>query len=436
MISNNKLKAVKHIVVHANCADGMTSAMILKDAIPQATVEFVQYGTEAYTKLVASEGMLFCDIAPPEARVQEFLAVEAIVLDHHKSTKQLCSAFIRVGLGAFGDETANPGVSGGVLAYEEVWLPLMGDRVTPHTNDIVKSLATLAGIRDTWQKQDSRWIQACEQAEALSFWPQEHVLSTPRDKWSDLLVIGHIVYNRKLDRAVKCAASSFQFVTDQKLTRVAAFEGMRASSDAAEILGDSVDLVIGFSMFLNEYKQLTMGFSCRSHTDFDCLAFAKAHGGGGHTKAAGFVLTLPQNAENPFMLAKNTLETYENKKNAKHRVILETPLSGDFARNTRYARLCMLDSLLKEEAPYASHLLYTQCLEDRKAEDRTLGIESGFAWKSAADYTVVYTDLGTSEGMRQGIELSKKLGQRIEYRILPVDLMRMLDQTQEFGTKL
>ena len=56
------------------------------------------------------------------------------------------------------------------------------------------------------------------------------------------------------------------------------------------------------------------------------------------------------------------------------RVILESPYSGDVVRNTEYARKCMLDSILKGEAPLFSHLLYTRCLDDLNPEQRVLGM--------------------------------------------------------------
>mgnify|MGYP003693619951 CR=1 FL=1 len=88
-------------------------------------------------------------------------------------------------------------------------------------------------------------------------------------------------------------------------------------------------------------------------------------------------------------------------------VIIESPYAGDIERNVAYARACMRDSLLRGEAPYASHLLYTQpgVLRDEVPQDRELGITSGFAFRRLADVIAVYTDLGISSGMRRAIEL-------------------------------
>jgi hypothetical protein len=101
-------------------------------------------------------------------------------------------------------------------------------------------------------------------------------------------------------------------------------------------------------------------------------------------------------------------------------VLVESPYAGDIARNERYARACMADCLKRGEAPFASHLLYTQpgVLRDEHPEERQLGIKAGFAWGCWADATVVYTDLGISPGMEKGIVEAKVEGRPIKFRQL------------------
>jgi len=91
----------------------------------------------------------------------------------------------------------------------------------------------------------------------------------------------------------------------------------------------------------------------------------------------------------------------------KPRVILESPYAGDVDGNRRYAHACLLDSLTRGEAPIASHLLYTQVLDDHDPDQRALGITAGLAWLSAADYMVVYTDRGISAGMAAAVKLAE-----------------------------
>lgn len=101
-------------------------------------------------------------------------------------------------------------------------------------------------------------------------------------------------------------------------------------------------------------------------------------------------------------------------------VIVESPFAGDVDRNTRYARACMADCLRRGEAPFASHLLYTQpgVLDDTKPVERALGIAAGLLWGKHAELTAVYHDLGVSKGMAFGILAAKEAGRTIEYRKL------------------
>ena len=102
------------------------------------------------------------------------------------------------------------------------------------------------------------------------------------------------------------------------------------------------------------------------------------------------------------------------------RVILESPYAGDVERNEKYARACLRDSLLRGEAPIASHLLYTQpgVLRDEIEVERQLGISAGLAWGIVAHGTVVYVDLGRSRGMEYGIAAAEAVGRPVDIRTL------------------
>lgn len=101
-------------------------------------------------------------------------------------------------------------------------------------------------------------------------------------------------------------------------------------------------------------------------------------------------------------------------------VILESPYAGDVQRNIEYGRQCLRDSLLRGEAPIASHLLYTQpgVLNDEDPAERMQGMSAGLAWLESSEATIVYTDLGISSGMQHGIDMATALGKPVEYRTL------------------
>ena len=103
------------------------------------------------------------------------------------------------------------------------------------------------------------------------------------------------------------------------------------------------------------------------------------------------------------------------------RVIIESPYAGkDVEVNVRYARRCLKDSLNRGESPFASHLLYTQVLDDNYKHERQLGMQRAFSWYSHADYVAVYTDRGISNGMRSGISHARSLGLKIHKRQLDI----------------
>lgn len=120
------------------------------------------------------------------------------------------------------------------------------------------------------------------------------------------------------------------------------------------------------------------------------------------------------------------------------RVIIESPYAGRFSfphgpewlrkiiewigkkidryKNIKYARECMKDSLSRDEAPFLSHLLYPQVLNDNKIMERPQGIQAGVEWGKCADAIAVYQDRGITPGMKSSIKVYKKAGIKIEYR--------------------
>ena len=101
-------------------------------------------------------------------------------------------------------------------------------------------------------------------------------------------------------------------------------------------------------------------------------------------------------------------------------VLLESPYAGDVERNLSYARACMKDCLARDEAPFASHCLYTQpgVLDDLKPEERRLGIQAGFEWGRWSDMVVFCIDLGWSNGMKGGLAAAEMRGADIRVRTL------------------
>ncbi len=100
------------------------------------------------------------------------------------------------------------------------------------------------------------------------------------------------------------------------------------------------------------------------------------------------------------------------------RAILESPFAANVERNRLYAIACARDMLSRGEAAFASHLIYPQLLLKHTEEERQRGMAAGRAWISAAEISVVYTDLGVTEGMIRGIAEAEARGIVVERRLL------------------
>lgn len=110
------------------------------------------------------------------------------------------------------------------------------------------------------------------------------------------------------------------------------------------------------------------------------------------------------------------------------RVLIESPVftrddgarcsPAEVERNMRYLRRAALDSLRRDEDPYASCLIYPQVLDDATPEERKRGIEAGLNWGEAAAKVVFYADHGGSDGVRQGLDRHRERGVEVEQRLI------------------
>lgn len=332
MISIDEFKKTKTIVTHANCADGMMSAILLHDVLPSAEILFLTYNTKEHAELEAKPGMLFCDMTPPRARFQEFLSEDlgTIVLDHHVKAKDLVLAFGKRGF--FADENEDPGISGAVLAHDLIWHPEQKLRMSLSDNGAgflqrvaeITDVVELVGIYDTWQKYHSRWMEACYLTEVLRFFPWLHwrdqsccsptryapTRGDPLDDgvpsfswwWEEQKRIGQTLLDRKASRLSKTSEGAARVMTTAKL-RYMIVNDYYAANDVLEAHKDDIDLAIGFMHVPNQIR-----ISLRSNGKFDCGSFATLHGGGGHTNASGCVIT----SDSPFVDIIRAIQRYED----------------------------------------------------------------------------------------------------------------------------
>lgn len=123
-------------------------------------------------------------------------------------------------------------------------------------------------------------------------------------------------------------------------------------------------------------------------------------------------------------------------------VCIESPYAGDVGANVAYARRAMKDALDHGEAPFASHLLYTQVLDDDIPSERDYGMAAGFAFGDRCDLTAVYMDRGISRGMALGMQRAMWARRDIELpwiegerRVQQCDVLRWLAMSRDFLAK-
>jgi len=107
-------------------------------------------------------------------------------------------------------------------------------------------------------------------------------------------------------------------------------------------------------------------------------------------------------------------------------VIIESPLRGHpqgYAGGEKYARVCLKDSIDRDEIPWMSHLLYTQVLNDTIQKERAQGIDLHLEMILLSTHMpkammAVYGDFGISEGMQKAIDFANEVGVDVIHRLI------------------
>lgn len=292
---------ITKLVTHDSCADGLASAMIVREALPEIEVVFAQHGTPSLEQLPATPGLLFCDIVPPRARAAEFVAAGAIVLDHHKHARDVVELFGERGV--FADELAEPGVSGALLAYRHVWVPAL-----LAASREVEDFAQLAGVRDTWQTASPLWELANDLHAALmglprTWWLQREGIGLAMSP--NTLELGRLWRAKRAETVAELCDRGTVHLVDRAGRRWAAFpDSSRHVSDVAEALRQrGVAVTCGWFQTVRDGALQTV-VSLRSDGSLDVGALCTELGGGVHSRAAGCTLGI----ENPLEAVRRVME--------------------------------------------------------------------------------------------------------------------------------
>jgi len=364
MIPIETLKQVTHVYCHGHCLDGLASAMILKDAFRMLgmspRIEFLVHGTDEHQaagrevtcsttgEAPAWSRPLFCDIAPHDSYGSQQGCRDngAIVLDHHVGAKDIVESF--GSLGVYADAEKEPGVSGAVLAFREVWEPvwlwIYGGGVPVPNRQFqclaeVEDFAICIGARDTWQTKDPRfmrgqWISKMLMSKPASYWlgpidPRPNgavpaALDEREIQMGRALFEAHEEAVRQAVEQCVMTVVASQVPPPPLTGRITPYvlyvfqeqaSGFRLCSDVAEALREKqkiAGVVAGFSYVVDKPGgQPRLLYSLRGLGGFDVQKFATANGGGGHKAAAGFSVDPQRNdVKNPYEAIRYRLEEF------------------------------------------------------------------------------------------------------------------------------
>jgi oligoribonuclease NrnB/cAMP/cGMP phosphodiesterase (DHH superfamily) len=271
---------ITKIVTHAGCPDGYASARILSRHFPDAEILYMRHGSEELKSLEASPGMLFCDMTPPRERVEEFIAVDSVVLDHHVTARDITERFPT----HLYSETR----CGAELACDYLEVCRREGSVHSWTGGWVEThLARVIGIRDLWKRDDKDWDLACTYATALCHTGERFDSLLPTDIE---ISIAHKIIERS-DERIACFVERHEYsliTAGGHVVAVFPARGLSISDAGHALISAGVaDATAAYydSTGLHGWRR---NWSLRCRDGLDVSAVAAALGGGGHKTAAGF----------------------------------------------------------------------------------------------------------------------------------------------------
>lgn len=107
------------------------------------------------------------------------------------------------------------------------------------------------------------------------------------------------------------------------------------------------------------------------------------------------------------------------------RVVIESPLAGDFQNSFRYALWCARAVWLRYgHSAIASHLLNPWYMDDNVPREREAGINNEWVWADKEAPHWFFTDLGMSRGMVFALDRceSNGYGRRKDLRLVDVNV--------------
>ncbi|MBE8232530.1 MAG: hypothetical protein HAW67_02255 [Endozoicomonadaceae bacterium] len=96
-------------------------------------------------------------------------------------------------------------------------------------------------------------------------------------------------------------------------------------------------------------------------------------------------------------------------------VIVESPFKGGIHQNVTYCYKKIVQMMRKGYLPFASHLMYTQFLDDRCIQERSLGIDTGLKLYPVCHEGIFLLERGFTDGMKGAYKYAHDNGYSTSY---------------------
>jgi oligoribonuclease NrnB/cAMP/cGMP phosphodiesterase (DHH superfamily) len=281
--------AKKNIIVsHSNCPDGAASAIVAKTIVP--SIEYVRGYHDRIDKQVLNAAneldkggsLWIVDISCNKQALEETCEIIAKkdafvgVYEHHVSQEYLATFELPEKVN--GEIIFDNNRCGAKIFYERM-IKDYQKKLNP-LSDFIR----LTNDRDLWINNDT---MSAELSSLHNILGDERFVTrffkNPSVEFSETESVLLKYEKERLMKRMHYLLSSIKIDTDKDGYRYGVMIGEGKASEVCNVAIHKFDLEYVCMVDFNSKRA-----SIRSHKEFDCAAFSKVRGGGGHVRAAGF----------------------------------------------------------------------------------------------------------------------------------------------------
>lgn len=279
-----------HVLYHANCHDGMMSAVAALDILKHEAAETVytamKYGDDIPD--IETQDTVYCvDFSLPLKTITDLVNNNILVrvIDHHQTAHEELGDFQHSHFLLYYDNFK----SGCVLTWEYFHNVLTGYDFSHSLNQPVPQLLLHVQDRDLWLYKmiDTKRIMAGLSAQTMSLDNYYTWLCDPNAIETLNEQGRHLLFYR--DNLIRTMAEQLNWITLAGNHIPIVNASVLFSEVANKLVEDYTDIPFA-AYYYGRADKIQVGLRGRDSDGFDVSEVAKLYGGGGHKKASGFAI--------------------------------------------------------------------------------------------------------------------------------------------------